>query len=636
MFLPLFHPHEIRRIGWIISGFFLAWMAALLCTQLLAPPGNAVYMFLHVNATRICLILDALIFSLAWHAFGTDRRTSTVVLALSFLCAGSFDFLYLTNLPGRPFMFAQGSVETSPYFWILARLSTALGVMLTLLIPAGQRLGRARSRMAFGLCCGAIVAVAALVLQGWLPAAAGCILFLHRATGSLTLTLALAASIVVWLRRADGQHSEPALGLDRVDRFAASLALLVSEAYFNFLQDETGALLGPVFKLFAGIYLYRAVLSGSINAPYTTLTALTEHLQQTSTALRRSELRLAGIIDNATDAIITVDEAGTIVLANPAAAAMFRITQAQMAGSAMQSLLPARLRPDYHAYVRNYAKVKFSHAKCNCEYDVAGLRSTGDEFPMEASISAMVEQDQRYTILILRDITERKRAQEALAHSNRELTRLSNALQTVREEERKNIARKLHDDLGQLLATICNDVAVLQQQVEDSSSLPRERLDNMGLLLSDSVASLRRIAADLSPLALEEGGLFFALQRLRKDFILRHRLRCELITEESELCMPVQYATNLYRVVEEALNNVARHANAREVVICVERRAGLLTLVIEDDGRGMDAADVGKVRTAGLLDMRARVKSMQGQMAVAGRPGQGTRIDITIPMETDK
>jgi signal transduction histidine kinase len=186
--------------------------------------------------------------------------------------------------------------------------------------------------------------------------------------------------------------------------------------------------------------------------------------------------------------------------------------------------------------------------------------------------------------------------QQKLARSHNQLRQLSAALQTIREEERAHIARELHDDLGQLMA------------------------------------SLRRIATNLRPRALDEGGLFFALKGLCADFVERYAIPCELFADEAELRLDDAASTAIFRIVQEALTNIARHADATRVTMNLYRIDHQLLLTIRDDGRGIQAEDMEKAESLGLVGMRERVWAMNGEISISSDEPPGTRIDIVLPV----
>lgn len=204
------------------------------------------------------------------------------------------------------------------------------------------------------------------------------------------------------------------------------------------------------------------------------------------------------------------------------------------------------------------------------------------------------------------------------------------ALENIREEERAYIARELHDDLGQLLATLRVDMSLLLQRA-GADPANAELLTGMDQRLLSAITSLRRIASNLRPHALDEGGLYFALQSLRNDFAERHGIACALDARESELVLNDRYSTAIFRIVQESLTNIARHAHARHVRIALRRHRTLLHIVIDDDGRGIARADMEKPASFGLLGMRERVWAIRGDIAIAGSV-RGTRIEIHLPL----
>ena len=203
------------------------------------------------------------------------------------------------------------------------------------------------------------------------------------------------------------------------------------------------------------------------------------------------------------------------------------------------------------------------------------------------------------------------------------------ALAEIREDERVHISRELHDDLGQLLATLRVELTLLKQLPPASPDV-QARLASMDSVLLTAIGSLRRIAGNLRPLALDEGGLYFALESLRREFEKRHGICCMLEASPDALEFDERYSTAIYRLVQESLTNIARHAGASTAQVRMQRHGGELRIGISDDGRGIASGDMEKGDTLGLLGMRERVAALQGSMNVDG--GSGTRIAIRIPL----
>ncbi len=352
-------------------------------------------------------------------------------------------------------------------------------------------------------------------------------------------------------------------------------------------------------------------------------------------ALARSQraMRLAhehgdDIIQHASDAIISTDAANTIVMANPSAAAMFATTVEDMQGSPLGRFINPQpgVGDSGVAYFGDGGRV----GRRATDYAVSGIRVGGETFPLEGSVSTVLEDDIPIHTIILRDVTGRHQVQEKLTRSHAQLRQLSAALQTIREEERTHIARELHDDLGQLLASLRMDLALLQQHATGAASA--RLIKGMEQNLLTAITSLRRIATNLRPRSLDEGGLFFALKGLRDSFVERYGIACALYADEAELVLDDAASTAIFRIVQEALTNIARHAAASNVTITLYRIDGELLLTVRDDGRGIAAGDMEKAQSLGLVGMRERVWAMDGEITISSDESSGTRIDIVLPL----
>jgi len=327
------------------------------------------------------------------------------------------------------------------------------------------------------------------------------------------------------------------------------------------------------------------------------------------------------------EAIISADHASIIVMANPAAATLFGTCVDDMVGSPLGRFLDAPVDADGEPL--DYFRPGSGRAgRRATDYTVTGVRSDGERFPVEGSISRAKADAPFYTV-VLRDVSERRRVQEKLSRSHDQLRQLSAALQTIREEERTHIARELHDDLGQILASLRMDLTLLQQAAgtpQESLRLMRGMEDN----LLTAITSLRRIATNLRPRALDEGGLYFALQGLRDDFVERYGIPTTLLADETELRLDDAASTAIFRIVQEGLTNIARHAGATHVILNLFRLNSDLLVTIRDDGRGIRPEDMEKAESLGLIGMRERVWAMNGEIAISAEEPHGTRIDIVL------
>jgi len=346
-----------------------------------------------------------------------------------------------------------------------------------------------------------------------------------------------------------------------------------------------------------------------------------------------SEARLAAIVDSAMDAIITTDEAQNIVLFNRAAEQLFGVGRKEMIGSRLDRLIPARFRGAHHGHIDQFGRTGVTSRRMGDVTTLWALRpGTEEEFPIEASISQALEDDRRYFTVILRDISLRKQAEDALLASQRELRELSARVLEAREDEKARIARELHDELGQLLTALKMDLSWLRERVRDAEMEPK--LDEMGRLLDQTVSSTRRISADLRPMMLDDLGLADAASWLVDDFGKRYGIasRIEIDADGGLEHLSKNVSTTIYRAIQESLTNIARHSGARNAWVLLAAQDGSLEVEVEDDGRGMAPEDLAKAGSLGLKGMRERIAYIGGSFEVARAPRGGTRLRIRVPM----
>jgi PAS domain S-box-containing protein len=274
--------------------------------------------------------------------------------------------------------------------------------------------------------------------------------------------------------------------------------------------------------------------------------------------------------------------------------------------------------------------------------EVWNKRKTGEIFPEELSIQALRGPDGniRRFISIFSDITERKRNEEELLNqrqrlqeSEARLRELAAFLQTVREEERTRIARELHDELGQALTALRIDLGWLRGKCGGLGAPAAERVSSAFSVVEQSIVSLRRISEDLRPAMLDSLGLAAAVEHHVTQFSQRTGVHCALRMNREEFDLDSSLATAIFRIVQEALTNVARHAAASEVAVSVEETDTGINLTVTDNGRGISAAN-GK-KTFGLLGMRERITILGGTFDIDSQPGHGTRVSCWLPFPKD-
>jgi PAS domain S-box-containing protein len=341
-------------------------------------------------------------------------------------------------------------------------------------------------------------------------------------------------------------------------------------------------------------------------------------------ALEGADARLAGLLDSAMDAIITVDSEQKVILYNKAAEKIFGWPTREMLGQPLTRLIPQRHQAAHGGLVRRFGQTGTTSRRMGDGTVLYGLRASGEEFPLEASISQLDTAHGKLYTVILRDVTERVRAAE-------ELSAFASAAHAIRESEKTRIARELHDELAQSLTAIKMDATWIREAMPRDADALRAKLDDMLGLLDTTVAATRRIASDLRPLLLDDLGLVPAIEWLTHNFSQRHGVPCRLaLDEDVELGEP--YATALFRIVQESLVNVAKHAGASRVEVRVERTGAAVVLEVADDGAGFALEAPRKTSSLGLMGLRERARLLQGTVDIDTAPGRGTRIRVSIPV----
>ena len=225
---------------------------------------------------------------------------------------------------------------------------------------------------------------------------------------------------------------------------------------------------------------------------------------------------------------------------------------------------------------------------------------------------------------------------QQLKESHDKLRQLAAHLQSVREEERTHIAREIHDELGQMLTALKMDVALLQRKVKNVNPNLNEAVNDMQAmsgLIDDTIKSVRKIATELRPEILDELGIKDAIEWETQIFRNRTGIECEFITNLNEQNLERDQATALFRILQETLTNIARHANATEVKVSLNHEDNELIMEIIDNGKGITDAETQGEKSLGILGMRERTMLLGGEFKIQGISGKGTKVIVRIPID---
>ncbi|MBC7950037.1 MAG: PAS domain S-box protein [Chitinophagaceae bacterium] len=240
-------------------------------------------------------------------------------------------------------------------------------------------------------------------------------------------------------------------------------------------------------------------------------------------------------------------------------------------------------------------------------------------------------EDRPVRLILASDVTEKYTAEEKLKTSYESIRKLTDHLQNIREEERTHIAREIHDELGQQLTVLKMDVAWLSKRIESQSPAVKEKMVELLAMIDTTVKTVRRISSELRPSLLDDLGLIPAMEWHLEEFEKRSGILKEFTGPPKEIQLSDEIKIGLFRIFQESLTNVARHAQAKNVKINLEKNDKKVILTIKDDGLGFDEVNAPK-KTLGILGMKERTIMLGGEYTITGVPGQGTTVSVAVPL----
>lgn len=289
------------------------------------------------------------------------------------------------------------------------------------------------------------------------------------------------------------------------------------------------------------------------------------------------------------------------------------------------------------AYVQEEVENKRNH-----EFDYRIVSSNGNALWVRNIVRVMLENDEPKELIgVMIDLTERKKAEDEIRQSRERLRALSAHLQFVREQERIKIAREVHDDLGQVLSALRMELSLLNQNLLESSvTAPRQQilqeLGTMSHLVDDTIRSVRRIITELRPEVLDHLDLSSALEWQIQEFRARTGIKTNFYSTLQNSPLNQEGVTALFRILQETLTNVSRHAQATALQVKLIDNEDSIILEVKDNGRGITEEETRKTGSFGILGMRERVLLLGGTLSMNGTPGKGTTVKVEIPLSENR
>lgn len=372
--------------------------------------------------------------------------------------------------------------------------------------------------------------------------------------------------------------------------------------------------------------------------------------------LNESRAELAAITASAMDAIVSITEDQKIVHFNAAAELMFCRPAARAVGQSFNTFIPERFRDATQTLLENFAHGSIVIRHLGTFDEIWGRRGDGEEFPIEASLSQTEVRGQKRLTLVMRDISERKQAEQEIRRLNEELERrvqdrtaqleatnrelqgevaqrrhLQHQLLEISEREQRRIGQDLHDGLGQQLTgmMLLNDA--LLKELAQNSRPESAQATRISALLAEARVQVQQLARGLHPVPAAPEGLTTALSQLAQSVSSLHNIECQFECAQPVSIYDTLAATHLFRIAQEAVHNAIRHGHSKRIRLVLTQQNGSIALTVQDDGAGISqkAAATGGL---GLQIMKSRCEAIGASLALSALPSHGTRLECRLPV----
>lgn len=580
---------------------------------------------MHIAAETFAIVVAMLIFAVTWNAYEEERATNTLILACGFFVIGLLDFGHLLSFKGMPDFVTPGDPEKAIQFWLAGRMVAAL-VLLAVSLRPWYPLSNPRSRYAM-LAASFLVAASfywlVLFHQQDLP---------HTFIEGIGLTplkigteyfviAIFGIAAVLFFRQARESGSN---GHNNFNLFVACVITILSELCFVLYSavSDIFNLLGHLYKAVAYLYIYRAVFIDSVREPYI-------RFKRAERNLIDAKMMKQSIINNVPVRIFWKDRNSRYLGANNLFLQDAGVSDiGQLIGKNDLALFPKDIAEqfqfdDREVIENGIPKLNIEESLQTPDGRTAWLLT--NKVPMKSRDGAVVGVLGAYL-----DITHLRDMEQKLEESNTQLRELTIRREEAREAERRRIAQDLHDELGQMLTTLRLEASLCRIQYGADNQPLRTKLQNFIEHIDATIQVVRNVASQLRPAALDMG-IGPALEWRVDEFAQHTGIACTLTMGSGDIHLDMDQASNVYRIVQESLTNIMRHAKASKVEIRLQRLGDGYLLEVQDDGVGFEP-DLLRKKTFGLMGIRERALVLGGSLNISSAPGRGTKLSIHFPM----
>jgi len=365
-----------------------------------------------------------------------------------------------------------------------------------------------------------------------------------------------------------------------------------------------------------------------ITAPFDVRRAL----RQRNVAQRsreESDSTSRALFQSAAQAILIVDQKGRVVMANPATEKMLGYSESELIGQSIEVLVPEAVR-ERHVMHRNGYFGSPQSRPMGLGMDLQARRKDGSTFDAEISLSYIQSAQGTLAVAFVSDISKRKADEYAIRQQREELRQLAGRLMTAQDDERRRIARDLHDDLSQKLAYLAMDLSKLASK--PSFQELQNELRTLRGRAAEAADTVRHISHQLHPSILDDIGLEAAVEQYCEEFEQRSGIATHFTARGVPESLPRDVASSVYHIFQESLRNVSKHSQAQEVFVTLEFVGDVLRLTVKDEGVGLAPERLQTGTSIGIVGMKERAHLVNGKLSVESRLGQGTEVSVAVPI----
>lgn len=355
------------------------------------------------------------------------------------------------------------------------------------------------------------------------------------------------------------------------------------------------------------------------------------------TELRKSRDLLDRILNGMYDALMVVDRDYRIVDINNCFTDCYRWNRKEIIGKKCYEITHSLPQPCTEAQhpcpMRKVIETKSINKVEHVHKDKYGKDVIVDIFSFPLfDLTGDVE----YIVEIHQNVTEHKKTEERLRISREQLRGLTAYLESAREEERRKIARKIHDELGQMLTGLKIDLSWLTKGLSKEQESLLEKTKSMSKLVDTTIQTVKRIAAELRPGVLDDLGISAAIEWQAGEFEKLAEIECEFSSNPRDIILDQERSIAIFRIFQEILTNIILHAKATKVRISLKEKGSSIVLKVRDNGKGISNKQISDSKSFGLIGMRERVRPWGGEIKISGAPGKGTTVVASIPRVSEE